>query len=537
MLLLVLTSYSRLAHGQDLARDVSFSWEPIDGAVGYDLQFSREEGDKYIPIEPIEKTDAAEWKGRLTPGSYTFKIRARDQRGVPGRWSEASPIVIKTFAVKITEPAEGLEIQSKQATTHKVKVAWDAASGASLYKLEVLSPSGAVVSKSEAKTSKTTLELPVAAAYKVFVQPIMGDGTEGEKMKMPRSFKIIGKAISKPAASYKQSEFEDEARWSKPDYTDNFKVIISYAKMPPGAEKRKSKRPPQNLEWEKLLENPRYEDTSFSVKGKPFGFYRFEIIAQGALRLPSKALVVQYEYRDESVEPKVKERPRQQYSGALTYTYLPSFQRFTLSSGELQTKLNILMLNSHHISASYWILGNHVGLDIGGQRVYSELFGSRSRVSGPEGQEAIELVYWNFDLSLKARYEMGWLGVEAIGGAIRRTLYSFTQTPANTVAAESGSTQEYVFGGRLYVKAGDMTTGIYGLRGSLVSAKDFAIQDSVHDEYGLDITQPVLTDRLLLTYGFAADISTYMFTTTDSEALQIMKLTLGRFSVGIGYQY
>jgi hypothetical protein len=70
------------------------------------------------------------------------------------------------------------------------------------------------------------------------------------------------------------------------------------------------------------------------------------------------------------------------------------------------------MLNSNRLGAGYWFFGHRVALEGGVQRIYSELFGSKSRVSGPGGQEKIELSYLNMDLLGRVQFDFGFVGLE-----------------------------------------------------------------------------------------------------------------------------
>lgn len=537
-LLALLVNLSWLISNSVLAeerkRDISFSWEPIQGATGYDLEFSRNIKQSFVVIQPLATADVPSWTGSLEPGFYRFRLRARDKRGVPGQWSEPSDLPIRHFAVEVKLPVSGKEVLTKQEEVYKLKAAWEKMNGVKVYKFAVLDAKGQVVKSSESTTTSAIVELPVAASYKLQVQAFSERGEGGDKMESPVEFTLIGKKLARPVAEIKPAEIEDEATWSKPKYTESFKVVASYAAPSQGGGKKKLKK--AERQWQPLFESANYLETDFQLKDRPFGFYRLEIVAQGKLRLPSAPLTMEFEYKDPDAG-KDKSKVQPQYSGAVAYTYLPSLQTFSLNSVSTQTKLNILMLNSHRISASYWLFGGWLGFEGGAIQRYSELFGKNSRVSGPEGQKPIQLSYANFDLLTRMRLDFGFLGIEAIAGMTRNGFYSFLREPDNTVAAERGTLLFANYGARLYFRIGDTTSGIQVMLAPLISADGFQMLSAAHSVYNLDMAQTVFTESVLMNFGLSASKEEYKFTSAALAEERTVSMNLITFIAGLSWRY
>lgn len=74
---------------QELRRSVTLTWEEIDGASAYEYEISSSDVKGFSTLS--EKIQTAQFKGKLTPGNYQFRIRSYDDRSIAGEWSNPVP--------------------------------------------------------------------------------------------------------------------------------------------------------------------------------------------------------------------------------------------------------------------------------------------------------------------------------------------------------------------------------------------------------------------------------------------------------------
>lgn len=110
-----------------------FTWNPLPGAVGYDLEVAA--GDQFAtPIISSRSYRvpfmASVGAGVLPDDTYRFRVRGRDPKGNAGPWS-LSGQVVKAWVAAVPEfPADG-------ATTHDLRFRWQAIEGAGSYEVQV----------------------------------------------------------------------------------------------------------------------------------------------------------------------------------------------------------------------------------------------------------------------------------------------------------------------------------------------------------------------------------------------------------------
>jgi hypothetical protein len=528
----------KIGVAQEKEREITFAWEPIPGAVGYEIEFSIKVGENFKVLKPYQETEKAKWKGNLAPGMYQFRLRAKDTRGVPGVWSQPADLVIGQFPVEVISPARGAEILTKQEEVFKVKLVWKKMTGVKSYKVDIVDVAGKSIKSMESTTPFATVELPVAAAYNLTVQTVSTNGEAGDPMKEPVGFSLVGKRLGKPEAKIKPADIDDEVTWSQPNFTESFQLVVSYAKPQANSERKKRRKNIKslNLSWQPQMQEPIYKESSFQLEGRPYGFYHLEITGQAHLRSSSKPLIIEFEYKEPNANV-ADLAPDDKYRGTIAYSYIPSLRTFRQDAGLVQTDLKILMLNSNRIAAGYWFFSHRLGLEAGVQRVYSELFGRNGKVTGPPGQEPVPLTYWHFDIGTKFHLDFGGFGFDLLGGIGRRSLHSLVSTPTATIERDSASIIESTYGGRIFVKFWETTLGVRGGLGAVLSADNFKISDDQRLEYGIDLTRNIVNDHLLISFGLGSDASTYTFTTDSQAEPRTLKVNLRTFEISLTWRY
>lgn len=126
------------AWAESYRREVSFEWEEVTEAKGYDVEI------RNVPKEgqgkaQVYKTKEAIWSGKLVPGKYTMSLRSRDIRGVPGEWSPPSEFDVNLDPVKLISPAHNAEIKGDDADEITQNFEWSPVGGADEYRFELTS--------------------------------------------------------------------------------------------------------------------------------------------------------------------------------------------------------------------------------------------------------------------------------------------------------------------------------------------------------------------------------------------------------------
>ncbi|MBL7714627.1 MAG: hypothetical protein JNL01_04110 [Bdellovibrionales bacterium] len=135
--------------GDEMLRALRVDWEPIEGAVKYELHRFSDAGCK----ESVDKVEVKTnfWESRLDAGQYCVRIRGVSSDGVKGQWSEAQKIEVRP------KPP-------KELVRDGTELKWDETPKASKYMVSVKDPQGKVVWSQEVKKPK--VEIPASLAEK-----------------------------------------------------------------------------------------------------------------------------------------------------------------------------------------------------------------------------------------------------------------------------------------------------------------------------------------------------------------------------------
>ena len=89
------------------SREVSFSWEPMEGASEYELQLSGIED--FTKPFITQKLQTPTFTSTLDPGKYFYRVRVIDQAKHPGKWSNIEPVIVASVGPELIKPAAGFE--------------------------------------------------------------------------------------------------------------------------------------------------------------------------------------------------------------------------------------------------------------------------------------------------------------------------------------------------------------------------------------------------------------------------------------------
>ncbi|MBC7692736.1 MAG: hypothetical protein H7222_13320 [Methylotenera sp.] len=120
-----------LAASQTLAKTVTFEWEPIKRAVGYELRV-----EKAGKVHVHRHLSDSQHQADLEPGVYFWKLRAEDRLKRPGRWSESQAIVVMAKAPELQLPESHAEIEFYK-TSLNATFKWKPIPGVTRYGFEL----------------------------------------------------------------------------------------------------------------------------------------------------------------------------------------------------------------------------------------------------------------------------------------------------------------------------------------------------------------------------------------------------------------
>jgi hypothetical protein len=273
-----------LSHAQSTKRDVEFEWNPVVGASSYELEIQSKGTSQKNESYPFS-TKKSLWKGRLSPGLYSIKIRTLDGRSVPGAWGEPVPLKVKLFAPTPIQPQNRQSLDSNEAVEDSVSLTWEPLSKAKKYLLEIWSLDGSTKIREELELTTYNLKLPVSHQYDWTITGIDETGELGDATGAS-SFHIQGKQLEGPKINRPESEFVRELNWSTPEFATAYDIQL--LRQGTGAD-----------DWKTVSEVKDYKDSKlvFSNEWRG-GAYKLTVQATAPLRKSSPPSSIIFKVKD-----------------------------------------------------------------------------------------------------------------------------------------------------------------------------------------------------------------------------------------------
>lgn len=281
MFLLLLTTFVFSgAFASEYERVVNMEWEPIEGAKSYELELSPVPMTEGAKVR-VEKTGVPDWSGPLKPGTYSMRIRAKDRRNAPGEWSTPEEFKVNIESTQISSPKMDELVKTDQDIESPVDFKWKPVEGARDYVFEVQSEDGSFAKTEVTKDSQIRLEVPVAKKYSWKVLARYSDEIQSDATATGQ-FSLLGKKLKTPELNKPETEFVREVTWSKPDFTDNYDLIVT-------------RLDPKSKKWENVaqMKDVKENQLPFDSKWKG-GRYKVALRAKGNLRENSGKTEVQF---------------------------------------------------------------------------------------------------------------------------------------------------------------------------------------------------------------------------------------------------
>lgn len=264
-------------------RDLSLEWDAIPGASSYDVEITSKALNTAKP-QTFTSTEAL-WKGKLVPGYYTMRVRAKDRRQVPGDWSEATELTVLLEPPQSKTLKKEEKIEAKEAETTPFKFQWQAVSGADEYELKIETASGKLLQDLKIKDVAVEISLPVAETIKWTLQAQNQIGLVSEAP-LQGQLEIWGPELATPEINKPSNDFVRSLEWTRPDYTQTYTYLIQ-------ALDKDSKK------WKNLETKKDFPDSQTKFPSSwPGGSYKISVKATANLRKSSKTTSLQFTARD-----------------------------------------------------------------------------------------------------------------------------------------------------------------------------------------------------------------------------------------------
>jgi hypothetical protein len=275
------------AMAEPYRRAVEFEWEVIEGAKSYDVELKLKT--KVLQFHSKE----AQWSGRLAPGVYQMRIRAKDRRGVPANWSSPEDFRVNLETPQLLSPKSKEALQTQESKESEVEFRWQPVGGAQKYIFELRNSTGEILKTEPTEETHLKFSLPVAQSFEWKVRAI-GKETESEQTAADQ-FSVIGKKIAKPQIERPENDFVRELHWSAPDFTTGYDYSLQRYDL-------------KNKKWEKVSDSQDIKEPALAFDPQwPGGKYKLSLKASSPLRTVSDPAEIQFQVRNGDRSPAAEE--------------------------------------------------------------------------------------------------------------------------------------------------------------------------------------------------------------------------------------
>ncbi len=140
------------------ARDVEFSWDPVEKASKYDIQVS--ESTNFDKTVLSVQSDKPMISAPLGVGHYYYRVRVVDLKARAGKWSQPAPVTVAPYAPQLLEPQPSYEVSYFEVLP-ELEFIWKPSDGKLEYEILISKSTGEkVLEETVAETKFKTKKLP-----------------------------------------------------------------------------------------------------------------------------------------------------------------------------------------------------------------------------------------------------------------------------------------------------------------------------------------------------------------------------------------
>jgi hypothetical protein len=299
-------------------RLVELSWEPITGAVSYEIEIYKIKDDKKTLLGK-ESTYSFTWRKKLTSGQYAYRLRSLDYRRVPGPWSAHQEFFVNLPSVSLIRPYENESIEGIEGRTVEILFAWEEVVGARYYLLHILDAKGNDVYKNYISETKTYVNLKTAKVYNWRVEAVRSKSDPIPAPSNTRELDIKGPSLKPTKITLNRSSKKYLTfKWTKPEGAKHFAYHLYQSK---------------SGTWVKIKSDANYKKTVYRARKKRLkpDRYRFivDVLAPG--RSASKRSVLEFDWSGVKVakeEKKLEDPVFASTTGQVVKTVRSPFEAF-----------------------------------------------------------------------------------------------------------------------------------------------------------------------------------------------------------------
>lgn len=283
--LLISLIVSQLWAQEVYKKTISFDWDPVPGAVKYEVKFTNYKNG--TPVVTSQFTSTNSYYGAIPPGYYKMSLRSLDKRNVPGVWSEEVEFPVLLDKVKMSLPnKENVSYSSQNDDYQEVDFVWTPVLGADKYQLVIRDiESGKALFENYFTESATRVNLPVGAKYSWSVTALDNSDLKSDA-ETTGEITVFGAKLKKPILETPENQFVREIKWKDNIYAANYFVELQ-------------KYNPSTKKWERKVEEKTYKGNKISFDDKwPGGQYRIILQAKGNLRADSDKSALNFKVKN-----------------------------------------------------------------------------------------------------------------------------------------------------------------------------------------------------------------------------------------------
>jgi len=283
---MILVLAVQTAWAEPYRREVEFEWDAIEGAQTYDLELV---GKKTLTFQ----TRKAQWSGKLAPGSYRMRVRAKDHRGVPAQWSPVEEFRVGLETPQLVSPKQDEKLETNELKKAEIVFEWSAVGATKKYVFEVSEKGGEVIHKAELSETKITVKLPVAKEYSWKVTALGQDLQSDEPLQAQMI--LLAQKLEKPQIEKPESDFVREIKWTPDERAQHYDFAVQ-------------RFHPQKKVWEKISEQTDFTGNQLDFAPQwPGGNYKIALGAKGHLTPSSETTEIKFKVRHGDRSPAAEE--------------------------------------------------------------------------------------------------------------------------------------------------------------------------------------------------------------------------------------
>jgi hypothetical protein len=204
-------------------RLIDLEWERDPDAELYEIEIGAQGSQRALHRHENLKTPG--WSGSLKPGRYWMRVRGRDDRLLPGEWSEIVEFQVKIGYAQALSPKNNAILNGGPEKS-SVTLQWEPVTGAHGYSLIVLDDKQTPVHTQRLTATQVTLNLASAMKYGWMVQATDESGNVGEKPDSLATFTLEGPVLQSPELKKPETPFVRRVDFARPLDADYVRVSI-----------------------------------------------------------------------------------------------------------------------------------------------------------------------------------------------------------------------------------------------------------------------------------------------------------------------